>query len=78
MFLNMQAESCFNPNKVRRELIVLDLIERMTLPQDIRVRRNGTIVYTGSITRIPKELLNEKVISIYTNDYSGYFYISIE
>lgn len=62
----------------RIELIVIDLVERMTLPQDIRIRKNGSILYSGSITRIPKELLNEKVIHIYTNDYSGYFYINIE
>lgn len=62
----------------RIDLIVIDLAERMTLPQDVRIRRNGTILYTGSVTRIPKELLNEKVISIYTNDYSAYFYIAIE
>ena len=62
----------------RIDLIVIDLAERMTIPQDVRIRRNGTILYTGSVTRIPKELLNEKVIHIYTNDYSGYFYINIE
>ena len=64
--------------KQRIELIVLDLVERMILPQDIRIRRSGTIIYTGSVIRIPKELLNEKVINISTNDYSGYFYICIE
>ena len=62
----------------RIDLIVIDLVERMLLPQDIRIRRNGTIIYTGSVIRIPKELLNEKVINISTNDYSGYFYITIE
>lgn len=64
--------------KFRTELIVIDLVERMNLPQDIRIRRNGTIIYSGSIARIPKELLNEKVTSIYTTDYSAYFYIGIE
>ena len=62
----------------RIDLIVIDLVERMLLPQDIRIRRNDTIIYTGSVIRIPKELLNEKVINISTNDYSGYFYITIE
>ena len=64
--------------KQRIELIVLDLVERIVLPQDVRIKRNGETLYTGSVTRIPKELLNEKVINIYTNDYSGYFYITIE
>lgn len=67
-----------NDGRFRIELLVIDVIERMTLSQDIRVRRNGTIIYTGSVARIPKELINEKVQHIYTNDYSGYFYINIE
>lgn len=62
----------------RIDLIVIDFVERMTKPQAVRIRRNGTIIYTGSATRIPNELLNEKVIRIYTNDYSDYFYINIE
>ena len=41
-------------------------------------KRIDEILYTGSVIRIPKELLNEKVINISTNDYSGYFYIYIE
>ena len=65
-------------DRFRIELLVIDIIERMILPQDIRVRRNGTIIYTGSVARIPKELLNEKVTHIYCNDYSSYFYITIE
>ena len=65
-------------DRFRIELLVIDVIERMILPQDIRARRNGKILYTGSVARTPKELLNEKVLSIYTNDYSGYFYINIE
>lgn len=67
-----------NNSRFRIDIIVIDLIERMTLPQELRIRRNSQIIYTGSVTRIPKELLNEKVITIYTNDYSGYFYINIE
>ena len=67
-----------NNSRFRTDIIVIDLIERMTLPQDVRIRRNADILYSGSLTRIPKELLNEKVITIYTNDYSGYFYIDIE
>lgn len=59
-------------------MIVIDLVEIMRLPQDIRIRRNGKILYTGSVVRIPKELLNEKVASIHTNDYTGYFYIDIK
>lgn len=62
----------------RIDLIVIDLAERIVLPQDVRITRNGAILYTGSVNRIPKELLNEKVIGIYTNAYSGYLYISIE
>ena len=65
-------------SEFRINLIVIDIVERMRLPQDIRIRRNGTIIYTGSITRIPKELLNEKVIFIYTTGYSAYVYIGIE
>ena len=67
-----------NNGRFRIDIIVIDLIERMTLPQDLRIRRNSRILYTGSVTNIPKELLNEKVITIYTSDYSGYFYICIE
>lgn len=65
-------------SKQRIELIVLDLVERIVLPQDVRIKRNGESLYTGSVTRIPKELLNEKVIAIQTNEYTYYFYIDIE
>lgn len=65
-------------DRYRIELLVIDLIERMELPQDIEVRRNRTIVYTGSASKIPKELLNEKVKSIYTYDYIAYFFIDVE
>lgn len=67
-----------NDGTKRINLIVLDLIERCGLPQDVRIRKNGTIVYSGSIARIPTELLDEEVTYIYTNDYSSYLYISIE
>lgn len=67
-----------NDGTKRIELIVIDLVERMILPQDIRIKRNGNTLYTGSVIRVPKELLNEKVIAVSTNDYSGYFYIYIE
>ena len=55
-----------NEGNHRIELILIDLIERMTLPQDVRIIQNGDILYTGSITRIPSYLLNEKVLNINT------------
>lgn len=57
----------------RIEIIVLDIVERLRLPQRIRIKRNEETLYTGSVISIPKELLNEKVINIYIND-CGYFY----
>lgn len=65
-------------DRVRIELLVIDIIERIRIPQDIRIRRNGKIRYTGSVVRIPAEFLNEKVASIHTNDYTGYLYIDIK
>lgn len=62
----------------RISLIVLDIVERCSLPQDIRVSRDGIIIYSGSVTRIPKELLNEKVLNIHTSAYGDYIYIGIE
>ena len=62
----------------RIELIVLDLVERCGLPQDIRIKRNGNTLYSGSVRRTPKELLNEPVIRIYSTQYYNYLGVEIE
>lgn len=67
-----------NDGTKRIELIVLDLVERCVLPQDIRIKRDGLTLYTGSVTRTPKELLNERVIRIYSTEYFNYLGIEIE
>lgn len=64
--------------RYRIKLIVLDLVERCELPQDIRIKRNGCTLYTGSVKRTPKELLNETVIRIYSTQYYNYLGIEIE
>lgn len=67
--------------RYRIKLIVLDLVERCILPQDIRIKRNGYTLYSGSVTRIPKELLNEHVIKICSGQYyicTDYLAIEIE
>lgn len=62
----------------RIEIIVLDIVERLKLPQDIRIKRNGETLYTGSVTRTPKELLNERVLNLYSTEYFNYIGIEIE
>lgn len=65
-------------DRYRIKLVVLDLVERCKLPQDIRIKRNGCNLYTGSVTRTPKELLNETVIRIYSTEYFNYLGVEIE
>ena len=67
-----------NDGTKRIELIVLDIVERCGLPQDIRIKRNGLTLYTGSVKRVPKELLNEAVARIYSTQYYNYLGIEIE
>lgn len=67
-----------NNSRFRIELIVLDIVERAKLPQDAIIVRNGLTLYAGSVNRIPKELLNEYVIKIYTTEYNNYLGIEIE
>lgn len=64
--------------RYRISLIVLDLVERCGLPQDIRIKRNGNTLYSGSVIRIPKELLNENVIRINSTEYYNYLVAEIE
>lgn len=65
-------------DKFRIDLIVIDLVERCGLPQDIRIKRNGLTLYTGSVIRIPKELLNEHVMKINSIEYYNHLIIEIE
>lgn len=53
----------------RVDIIVLDIVERIKLPQDIRIMQNGSTLYSGSVSRTPSVLLNEKVLYISTTDY---------
>lgn len=64
--------------KQRIELIVIDLVERIKLPQDIRIKRKGKTLYTGSVIRTPKELLNEIILNLYSTDFPSYIVIEIE
>jgi hypothetical protein len=57
-----------NNAKNRIELIVLDLIERMSGYNYVKIVREYSTLYLGYYNRIPKELLNEKVIRINTLD----------
>ena len=61
----------------RIKLIVIDIVERCVLPQDIVIRRN-TVLYSGSITRIPKELLNETVTKIKAKSWQEAIVLEIE
>jgi len=63
----------------RIDLILIDIVERCEqLPQDIRIKKDGRTIYTGSVCRIPKELLNEHVKSIYSTQYYNYLGVVIE
>ena len=53
----------------RIDITVLDIVERVKLPQDIRIIQNGFTLYSGGVSRIPSVLLNEKVLFISTTDY---------
>lgn len=66
-----------NNGKFRTDIIVIDLLERFVLPQRVIIKRESTI-YNGSITRIPKELLNESVIKIRLNSWSDAIIIELE
>lgn len=66
-----------NNGNFRINLIVTDLLERFVLPQRVIIKRESTI-YNGSITRIPKELLNESVIKIRLNSWSDAIIIELE
>lgn len=68
-----------NDGTKRIELLVIDLVERIGLPQDIRITQKGNILYSGSVTRVPSFLLNEKVVKFYGgNYYNSYIKIEIE
>lgn len=57
-----------NNAKYRIELIVLDLVERMTEFTYVKIARDGVTLFLGYYTKIPKELLNETVIKIHPLD----------
>lgn len=61
----------------RIKLLVIDIVERCVLPQDIVIRRDA-VIYSGSITRIPKELLNETVIKIRAKSWQETIVLEIE
>ena len=61
----------------RIKLLVIDIVERCVLPQDIVIRRN-TVIYSGSVTRIPKELLNETVLKIRAKSWQETIVLEIE
>lgn len=52
--------------------------KRIKLPQDIRIKRKGKTLYTGSVIRTPKELLNEIILNLYSTDFPSYIVIEIE
>lgn len=63
----------------RIEIIVLDIAERVKLPQDIRIIQNGNTLYSGGVTHIPSVLLNEKVVHVNSSEYyPPYLKIEIE
>ena len=66
-----------NNERFRINLIVTDLLERFELPQRVIIKRESAI-YNGSITRIPKELLNETVVKIRLNSWADAIIIEIE
>lgn len=61
----------------RITIFLSDLLERFVLPQRVIIKRESTI-YNGSITRIPKELINEKVVKIRLNTWSDAIIIELE
>lgn len=68
-------------DKFRIDLLVLDLVERCELPEDIQIKRNDHTLYTGTVSRVPKELLNEHIIKICSWQYyiyTNYLRIEIE
>lgn len=66
-----------NNGRFRIDITVRDLLDRFVLPQRVIIKRESTI-YNGSITRIPKELLNESVIKIRLNSWSDAIIIELE
>lgn len=66
-----------NKGRFRTEILVIDLLDRFVLPQRVIIKRESTI-YNGSITRIPKELLNEPVVKIRLNSWSDAIIIELE
>lgn len=42
------------------EITVIEFLAFVQLPQDVRIIQKGNILYTGSVTRIPAIILNEK------------------
>lgn len=66
-----------NKDRFRKEILVIDLLDRFVLPQRVIIKRESTI-YNGSITKIPKELLNEPVIKIRLNSWSDAIIIELE
>lgn len=57
-----------NNGKYRIELIVLDLVERMTEYTYVKITRDSITLFLGYYTKIPKELLNETVLKIHPLD----------